>query len=159
MSPRISGLYNSENDGGPAAFSYWHRRPDHQPETGSLAEDPKVGTNLPISVDRVVRRNLYSHKRTHKYSTHAGPVAGVLQRSKSKCHCTGGKSVPGKAAETQKIKPAQNGPLWREIKLLCVVYATRQGTGISCAPQIVPFPCTFPPSPPNADLLSSASVR
>jgi hypothetical protein len=108
------------------------------PRTGSLPEDPKVGANLPIQVDRVVHR---AHKRTHEYSIHAGRVAEMLQQSKSKCHCRGGKSVPGN--ETERIvKAAQNkDPLWREIKLLCVVYATRQGTGISCAP---PKPSLFP---------------
>lgn len=94
----------------------------------------------------------FAHKRTHEYSTHAGRVAGMPQHSKSKYHCRGGKSVPGNETE-KKVKAAQNeGPLWREIKLLCVVYATRQGTGISCAP---PKPSLFPALPPHRPRMPS----
>src|SRR6267154_1733240 len=107
MSLRISGLYNSENDGGPAAFSYWHRRPDHQPEDRISGRGPKSGYQPSNSV-----HELYAESFTHKTHTQiqytCGPVAGMLQHSKSKCHCRGGKSDPGKAADTEEVKAAQN---------------------------------------------------
>jgi hypothetical protein len=156
MSPRISGLYNSENDGGPAAFTLLAEGRIISPRTGSLAGDPKVGTNLPIQSTELSAESC-THTNAHTNTVHTRAVW-------LECYNTPNRNVIAEEASQSREKPlrhsgAEYGPLWREIKLLCVVYATRQGTGISCAPQIVPFPCTFPPSPPNADLLLSASVR
>lgn len=127
---------------GPAAFSYWHRRPDHQPEDRISGRRPKSGYQPSNPVEGVVRRNLCAHIRKHKYSGHAAPVAGNVAALQIE-------NVIAEEASKTREKPlrpeksqggAERGPLWREIKLLCVVYATMQGTGISYAP---PKPSLF----------------
>jgi len=81
------------------------------PRTGSLAEDPNVGANLPIQSTELSPK-LVINAHTNTVPTRAGWQLESLQIDKSKCHCRGGKSVPGKAAETQRrVKAAQNmGP-------------------------------------------------
>jgi hypothetical protein len=136
MSPRISGLYNSENDSGPAVFSYWHRRPDHQPEDRISGRRPKSGYQPSNPVNRVVRRKL-SFTHTNAYTnmvTHAGRAAGMPQHSKSKCHCRGGKSVPGKAARTRKSQGGvEHGPFGGRLSY-CVSFMQQGKVQESLAP-------------------------
>ncbi|SRR6266403_3162321 len=115
---RISGLYNPEN-GGLAAVSYWHCTGGRitSPRAESLTEDPKVGANLPIQSTEL-SAGTCTHTNAHTNTVHAGRVAEVQQPPNRN-----GKSVPGKAAETQKCPEKRQGgaehrPPLEEIKLL-----------------------------------------
>lgn len=74
VSPRISGLYNLQCDGGPVAFSELAQKdgPDSCPT-------PKSVSQPAYPVDRVVRRNLSTRVRLHECSTYAGWAAAALQ--------------------------------------------------------------------------------
>ena len=128
---------------GPAAFSFLSGTEGRiiSPRTGSLAEDPKVGTNLPIRSSE-----LSAGTCTHTYANTNTEDMWALWLE---CCSTPNRNVIAEEASQTREKPlrpeksqggAERGPLWREIKLLCVVYATRQGTGISYAP---PKPSLF----------------
>lgn len=145
VSPRMSGLYDLERDGGPATFSELAQK------AGSLARGPDSWPT-PQSVyqaanpvDRAVRRNLCAHTRTHE----CGLGAGRLQHAKSNIlrfihqeEASQSRETPQRQTDTGG---AEHPPALEEIKLLRVVYATRQGTGISCAPPKPSPPIPLPP--------------
>jgi hypothetical protein len=146
VSPRISGLYDLERDGGPATFSELAQK------AGSLARGPdswpttKSVYQAANPVDRAVRRNLRTHAHTRMR-------AGRLQHSKSnilrfiKRESSQSRENPQRQTDTGG---AEHPPALEEIKLLRVVYATRKGTGISCAPPKPSPPIPLPPqSPPE----------
>lgn len=120
------------------------------PRTGSLAEDPKVGTNLPIqSTELYAERFAHTYAYTHTVHTRtvwlewcSTPNRNVIAEEASRSR--------ERPLRHRRVKAAQNmGPLWREIKLLCVVYATRQGTvqeSVTPLPNR-PFSLHFPSMP------------
>jgi hypothetical protein len=145
MSPRISGLYNSENDGGPAAFSYLAQKagssargPDLWPKTQKWV--PTFQSGPPSCPPKLVRTQTHTQ----------------IQYTRGPCgwNETPNRNVIADEASRSREKPAQNmGPLWREIKLLCVVYATgkvqESVAPPSPSPQIVFIPLYFPSIAPE----------
>ena len=100
VSPRMSGLYDLERDGGPATFSELAQK------AGSLARGPdswpttKSVYQAANPVDRAVRRNLCAHTRTHECGLPGRWAAAALQIEYFAFHPSrGGKSVPGKPAK------------------------------------------------------------
>lgn len=150
MSPRMSGLYSLEKDGGPAACSDRYRKPDHQPE-GRIWPSPKSGCQLANPIDRV-RRNLSAHKRTHEYGTHTGWAAAALQIEYF--------AFQQEEAGQSRGQPAQDiTPLWRRLSY-CVVSFMQQGKvqgSISYAPPNHHLSLA-PQSPPECRRVLSASV-
>lgn len=129
-------------------FPNWLRRPDHWPTNKSVYQAANP-------VDRVIRRNLCAYTRTHECG-----LGGCSTPNRIFCVSPrGGKSVPGKPAETDGHGGAEHLPALEEIKLMRVVYATRQGTGISCAPPNHHHHSLATPNrPPNDRRVLSASV-
>jgi hypothetical protein len=150
MSPRISGLYNLENDVGP----YSMFRPVQK--AGSLARrpdlaDPKVGANLPIQSIEWYAETLNAHKRTHEYGTYTGWAAAALQIEYFASH--------QEEASQSREKPAQDvAPLWRRLSY-CMSFMQQgkvQGS-ISCAPPNHHL-SLHPQSPPECRRVLSVSV-
>ena len=117
----------------PAAFSYWHRRPDHQPEDRISARSPKSGCQ-PSSLGRPsCPPKIGSHTNAHTNTAYTRAMwLECCNTPNRKCHRRGGKSVPGNETEEscrRRTRTHFGGRL-----SYCVVYATRQGTGFSCAP-------------------------
>lgn len=157
MSPRISGLYNSENDGGPAAFSYLAQKagssargPDIWPKTQKWV--PTFQSGPPSCPPKLVRTQ--THTQIQYIPGPCGWNVAALQIEMS--------------LQTRQVGPGKTrrrtwAPFGERLSY-CVSFM-QQGKGQeSVAPPPLPpksslFPCTFPPSPPNADLLLSASVR
>ena len=95
VSPRMSGLYDLERDGGPTTFSELAQK------AGSLARGPdswpttKSVYQAANPVDRAVRRNLCAHTRTHECG-----LGGCSTPNRIFCVSSrGGKSVPGNPAK------------------------------------------------------------
>jgi hypothetical protein len=157
VSPRMSGLYDLERDGGPATFSELAQK------AGSLARGPdswpttKSVFQAANPVDRAVRRNLCAHMRTHECGLGGCStpnrifcVSSIKRRQVS----------PGKTRKGRRTRVAQNiRPLWRRLSY-CVSFMQQGKVQESVAHppnHHHPFPC-HPNRPPNARPVLSASV-
>jgi hypothetical protein len=115
------------------------------PRTGSLSEDPKVGAKLPIQSIELSTESC-SHTQTHtRIQLHAGRVAGMPQRSKSKYHCRGGKSVPGNETQRRKSRRRRTRAPFGERLSYCVSFMQQGKVQESVAhPLNRPFSLHFP---------------
>jgi hypothetical protein len=116
------------------------------PRTGSLPENLKVGAKLPIQSIELSTESLFAHKRTHECSIHAGRVAG--SRNTPNRHI-----IAEEASQSREMRQRRKSrrrrtraPFGGRLSY-CVSFMQQGKVRISCAPQIVPFPCTVPSSP------------
>ena len=150
MSPRISGLYNSENDGGPAAFSYWHRAQKAGPSARGPDLCPKTQKWVRTFQSRSTELSTESCSHTNAHTNTAYTRAVWLEC----CNTPNRNVIAEEASQSREMRQREESRRrrtrapFRGRLSYCVSFMQQGKVQESVAPPlIVPFPCTFPSSP------------